>query len=135
MAGYSQTALIQKLGLKFGYSVLLFGEPKEYFDWLSPLPSDIQIIKRPQMESIDFAHIFVKEQKVFGAQFLRAKKCLKKEGSLWISWPKKSSKVGTDLAENVIRNFGLANGLVDVKVCAVSEIWSWLKFMYRLKDR
>ncbi len=135
MAGYSQTALIQKLGLKFGYSVLLFGEPKEYFDWLSPLPSDIQIIKRPQIESIDFVHIFVKEQKVFEAQFLRAKKCLKKEGSLWISWPKKSSKVGTDLAENVIRDFGLANGLVDVKVCAVSEIWSGLKFMYRLKDR
>jgi len=87
------------------------------------------------MAEVDFIHVFVKESKVFQKEFLYCKKHLKKTGMLWISWPKKASKVATDLDENVIRDFGLEAGLVDVKVCAVDEVWSGLKFMFRLKDR
>ncbi|HNP06444.1 MAG TPA: hypothetical protein PKN99_02405 [Cyclobacteriaceae bacterium] len=83
----------------------------------------------------DFIHLFVKEKKRFGREFLKLKTELKKDGMLWVSWPKKSSKVASDLDENIIRDYGLANGLVDVKVCAVDEVWSGLKFMYRVKDR
>lgn len=110
-------------------------EPEAYWDWLSPLPEDIQMVSRSRKESLDFAHLFVKERKVFEKDFLKLKDELKKNGMLWISWPKKSSKVATDLDENIIRDFGLSHGLVDVKVCAVDEIWSGLKFMYRVKDR
>ena len=84
---------------------------------------------------MDFIHLFVKDRKTLEKEFLKNKKLLKKDGMLWISWPKKSAKVATDLDENTIRNFGLKNGLVDVKVCAVNETWSGLKFMFRLKDR
>lgn len=84
---------------------------------------------------LDFIHVFTQNLKNFENEFLRCKKYLKKDGMLWISWPKKSSKVPTDLDENVIREFGLKNGLVDVKVCAIDEIWSGLKFVYRVKDR
>jgi hypothetical protein len=77
----------------------------------------------------------VKEKKNFQSDFVKSKKALTRDGMLWVSWPKKASKVETDLDENIIREFGLAQGLVDVKVCAVSEIWSGLKFVFRLKDR
>src|SRR5258708_30218696 len=82
-----------------------------------------------------FIYLYVKEKKLFEKEFLTYSKLLKKDGMLWVSWPKKSAKVPTDLDENVIRSFGLNNGLVDVKVCAVDAIWSGLKFMFRLKDR
>ena len=108
--------------------------PTGYFDWLSPLPNHITVKDRLSGE-VDFIHVFVRESSVFQKEFLSCKKHLKKAGMLWISWPKKASKVPTDLDENVIRDFGLEAGLVDVKVCAVDEVWSGLKFMYRVKDR
>ena len=80
-------------------------------------------------------HLFVKDVKVFEREFLKLKTSIRPAGMLWVSWPKKSSKVESDLDEGIIRKFGLQNGLVDVKVCAVDEVWSGLKFMYRLKDR
>lgn len=134
MAGYSDTPLQKKLGLKEGLSVFIFQPPDRYFDWISPLPPDVSIKARLTGE-FDFIHLFVKEQKVFSKEFIRSKKQLKKEGMMWISWPKRASKVPTDLDENIIREFGLKNGLVDVKVCAVDEVWSGLKFMFRIKDR
>jgi len=93
------------------------------------------VINRAKKESADFIHLFTKERAKFEKEFLKLKAELKKEGMLWVSWPKKSSKVASDLDENIIRNYGLAKGLVDVKVCAVDEVWSGLKFMYRIKDR
>lgn len=134
MAGYSATPLLKKLGIKPGFHLFIHNPPKAYFDWLSPLPEDVQV-KASLKGGLDFIHIFTKEKKEFEAQFLKAVKCLKKAGMLWISWPKKASKVETDLDENIIRDFGLKNGLVDVKVCAVDDVWSGLKFVIRVKDR
>lgn len=133
MAGYSGTPLLKKLGIKAGNKIIVLKEPPAYWDWLSPLPEDVRAMTRGT--EIDFIHLFVKDKKNFEKEFLNYKKYLKKDGMLWISWPKKSSKIATDLDENVIREFGLKNGLVDVKVCAVDEIWSGLKFVIRLKDR
>jgi hypothetical protein len=132
MAGYSSTPLIKKLGIKEGALVLTVNEPTEYWDLLAPLP-EVQIVK--SKKEVDFIHVFVTHQKEFKKEFLKRKAQLKKDGMMWISWPKKSSKVPSDLDENIIRDFGLTNDLVDVKVCAVTEVWSGLKFMYRLKDR
>ena len=133
--GYSGTPLIQKLGIKPGYSIRVKNEPDTYWDWISPLPADLRILVRPKKESTDFIHLFVLDKYIFEKEFIKLKADLKKDGMLWVSWPKKSSKVETDLDEGIIRNYGLTNGLVDVKVCAVDEIWSGLKFMYRIKDR
>ncbi|MGC4022156.1 MAG: DUF3052 family protein [Cyclobacteriaceae bacterium] len=80
-------------------------------------------------------HWFVEDKKIYEKEFLSKKAILKKDGMIWVSWPKKSSKIKTDLDENVIRDYALKKGLVDVKVCAVSEIWSGLKLVYRLTDR
>ncbi len=132
MAGYSSTPLLKKLGIKPGAKCLVTDSPKEYWNWLSPLPEEVQIITKG---SADFIHVFATSRKVFEKQFITRKKQLTKDGMMWVSWPKKSSKVPTDLDENIIREFGLRNGLVDVKVCAVDEIWSGLKFVYRLQDR
>jgi hypothetical protein len=134
MAGYSATPLLKKLGNKEKQTLYLHRAPEAYFSWLGPLPSDI-VVKEKLSGLFDFIHLFVADQKDFQKSFVKAKKCLKPNGMVWVSWPKKSSKVATDLDEKIIRNFGLAEGLVDVKVCAVSEIWSGLKFVIRLKDR
>lgn len=134
-AGYSGTSLIKKLGIKPGLSIRVVNEPANYWEWISPLPEKIKVISRAKKESADFIHLFTKERAKFEKEFLKLKAELKKEGMLWVSWPKKSSKVASDLDENIIRNYGLAKGLVDVKVCAVDEVWSGLKFMYRIKDR
>jgi hypothetical protein len=133
MAGYSGTPLGKKLGLKEGFRSIVIDSPGKYFDWISPLPADTKFVKSGK--DLDFVHLFVKDFKTFSKQFLAHKKLLKKDGMMWISWPKKSAKIETDLDENIIRDFGLKNGLVDVKVCAVDETWSGLKFVYRLSDR
>ncbi|MBK8292769.1 MAG: DUF3052 domain-containing protein [Flammeovirgaceae bacterium] len=135
MAGYSHTALVSKLGIKPSFKILIRDEPIDYWNWISPLPEGVLRLNKAQNEGIDFIHLFVTSNKIFEVEFLKLKIALKKQGLLWVSWPKKSAKVETDLDENKIRNFGLANGLVDVKVCAVNEIWSGLKFVYRTKDR
>lgn len=135
MAGYSGTPLLKKLGIKVGYHCVVVNEPEAYWSWLSPLPEGVQPKSKTTKDSLDFVHLFVKEVKVFEKDFIKYKAALKKDGMMWISWPRKSSKVVTDLDENKIRDFGLANGLVDVKVCAVDEVWSGLKFVFRVKDR
>ena len=132
MAGYSNTPLIKKLGIKSGLVCSVINEPTEYWNWLSPLPEGVKVTRSG---SADFIHVFVNDLSAFQKHFLASKKRMNKEGMLWISWPKKSSKVPTDLDENIIRDFGLKNGLVDVKVCAVNEVWSGLKFVFRLADR
>ena len=134
MAGYSGTPLAKKLGVKESAVMYVHNPPKDYFNWLSPLPKGVDVKSRAVGE-MDFIHVFTPELAVFKKQFLECKRLLKKDGMLWISWPKKSSKVASDLDENIIRDFGLANGLVDVKVCAVDNVWSGLKFVIRLKDR
>ncbi len=134
MAGYSKRPLIEKLGIREGQRVYVGNAPKGYPKVLGRLPKGAAFVK-----SLDgqcgFIQFFTKERAAVQAEFPKLKACLAPDGILWISWPKGVSKVKTDLTENIVREIGLANGLVDVKVCAVDEVWSGLKFVYRLKDR
>lgn len=134
MAGYSGTPLLKKLGIKSGFRIFIHEPPKEYFNWLHPLPADLEIAEKISGK-FDFVHAFVKDEKAFRPFLLKAKKSLNSDGMLWVSWPKKSSGVATDLDENKIRDFGLKEGLVDIKVCAVDDTWSGLKFVIPVKDR
>lgn len=134
MAGYSQTPLPKKLGIRDNFRCFVANAPVAYFKWISPLPIGIEIKERLSGQ-FDFIHLFVYEQMNLARGFDESKKHLKENGMLWISWPKKASKVPTDLDENIIRDIGLRSGLVDVKVCAIDDVWSGLKFVIRLKDR
>jgi hypothetical protein len=133
MPAYSSTELVKKLGIKPGFSIIVFNEPENYWNWIAPLPADIEV--KTKRKDFDFIHWFVKENKVFEKEFIKKKSLLKKDGMLWMSWPKSASKVETDLNENIIRDFALKNGLVDVKVCSINDVWSGLKLVYRLIDR
>ena len=134
MAGYSGTPLIKKLGIKAGFRLMFINTPSNYDEVLGELPDDVEI-KAELENSLNFIQFFTKERTELEAQFPILMAALSKSGMLWVSWPKKASKVPTDLNEDVIRGIGLDNGLVDVKVCAVDKIWSGLKFVYRVKDR
>jgi len=133
-AGYSGTPLVKKLGIKPGFRTAILNPPDNYPKTLGELPAKVLLLDPPQ-PPLDFIQFFTKERATLKAQFPHLKSLLAKTGMLWISWPKKSSKIPSDLDENIIRETGLQNGLVDVKVCAVDENWSGLKFVYRLKDR
>lgn len=134
MAGYSGTPLVKKLGIKPGQRIALLSGPPRYLQNLGPLPAKVSCGEELS-EKLDFIQLFVTSQAELKACFGKAKRCLAVDGSLWISWPKKASGVATDLNENAVREVGLALGLVDVKVCAVDDTWSGLKFVFRLKDR
>ncbi len=134
MAGYSGTPLQKKLGLKTGMRCCMLDGPDDYFDLIHPLPDDVEWSQKLN-GSFDFIHLFVRDQKLFQKKFLQCKSKIADDGMIWVSWPKKAAKMETDLDENIIRDFGLKSGLVDVKVCAVDETWSGLKFVYRVKDR
>ncbi len=135
MAGYSNTPLQKKLGIKSGFRIAVLQAPDNYWDLLSPLPESLLVIKKPISRNLDFVHLFLKERILLERELLKYKDLIKKEGMIWVSWPKKSSKIPTELDEHAIREYGLKSGLVDVKICAVDEIWSGLKFVYRLRDR
>lgn len=134
MAGYSSTPLLKKLGIKPGFRMYVHQPPSLYFDWLYPLPEKVEVAEKLSGQ-FDLIHLFVKDQKTFRSLLVKAKRYLQKDGMVWTSWPKKSSGVVTDLDENKIRDFGLSKGLVDIKVCAVDEIWSGLKFVIPVRDR
>lgn len=133
-AGYSGTPLLNKLGIKPGMKILLIGQPADYYSLLETNIKD-QLIKKN--ETPDLIHLFVKSIKEFEAEMKKLKPVCKKNTSviLWVSWYKKAAKIETDITEDVIRNYALKNELVDVKVCAVSEIWSGLKLVVPLKNR
>ena len=133
MAGYSGTPLVKKLGIKSGFNIALVNAPSGFANVLD-LPSDVTINSRSR-EPLDFAQLFVKSEKELKTKFSEYAKRLNASGMLWVSWPKKSSGVTTDLSEGIVRAIGLAAGLVDVKICAVDDVWSGLKFVFRLKDR
>jgi len=133
-AGYSQRPLPEKLGIKAGSKILFLNAPKNYSVTLGELPATVKVCKH-LCASLDFIQFFCRSQQELEHQFSTLKSSLAPNGSLWISWPKGASKLKTDLSENVVRNVGLKHALVDVKVCAVDETWSGLKFVFRLKDR
>jgi hypothetical protein len=134
MAGYSKRSFINKLGIKAGQTLYLAHAPDNYDTTLGDLPADINQVDRLN-GPLDFIQFFTKSRVELETEFPGLKRALALDGMLWISWPKKASKVKTDLDENIVREIGLQNGLVDVKVCAVDEVWSGLKFVYRVKDR
>ena len=134
MPGYSGTPLPKKLGIKAGFRVCLVDAPPEVRGDLSAELAACEIVSNGKA-ALDFAMVFTKTKTTLTKEFKRISRLLEPAGMLWISWPKKSSGVATDLDENAIRTIGLAAGLVDVKVCAVTEVWSGLKFVRRLRDR
>ena len=133
-AGYSGTPLAKKLGIKEGFLIQIVNAPVHYPDLFSDFPSEVQEDPEPAIRK-DFIHIFSKSREELGNLLPSLKNSIKQNGMIWISWPKKTSRIKTDLNGNVIREIGLKNGLVDIKVCAVDETWSGLKFVIPVKDR
>ncbi|HLD95000.1 MAG TPA: hypothetical protein VI703_12425 [Anaerolineales bacterium] len=134
-AGYSGTPLVTKLGIKPGLRICILHSPDNYPKTLGPLP-DVKLLRRlPEDRSLDFIHYFTKQRKSLVKDFPRLAGALNWTGTLWISWPKGASKVSTDLSENIVREVGLDLGLVDVKVAAIDEVWSGLKFVHRVEKR
>jgi len=131
-AGYSGTPLPKKLGIKPGFRVALLDMPAEVH---AELKSALSSCTPVTTGATDFAMIFVKTQAALRKEFPRLAKRLSPAGMLWVSWPKKTSGVASDLDENTVRQLGLNIGLVDIKVCAVNEVWSGLKFVIPVKDR
>ena len=132
MPGYSGAPLPKKLGIKPKQRVTFVGLPAEVRAELREALAECEI---DSQGPLDFAMVFAKKQSELKTEFTRLTKLLAPAGMLWVAWPKKASGVATDMNENDVRRIGLAIGLVDVKVCAVSEVWSGLKFVRRVKDR
>ena len=135
MAGYSLNPLVKKLGIKSGDRLLLINTPKNYGNLIEEWPDDISVVEIEKAIEVDFIHFFTQEMVELECSFQMLKQKLKIGGALCISWPKGSSKLTKDLNGHDVRNIGLDNGLVDVKVCAVDEDWSGLKFVYRTRSR
>jgi len=134
MAGYSGTPLVKKLGIKEESNIALVGAPPDFASTLCPMPASVAVNSRTR-QPLDFVLLFVKREAELQRNFLRYAARLQPSGMIWIAWPKKTSGVATDLTFAKVQALGLAAGLVDVKICAVDEIWSGLKFVFRLKDR
>jgi len=130
--GYSGTPLVDKLGIKSGARLRFVSEPKGFDALLGELPEGSRFATSG---ALDFAILFAKARSDLVKGFARLRDRLEPNGMLWVAWPKKTSGVETDLTEGVVRTFGLESGLVDVKVCAIDDTWSGLKFVRRLKDR
>jgi hypothetical protein len=134
MAGYSGTPLAKKLGIKEGSRIALVNAPKDFQSELGELPDGVQFLKS-STKSLDIILFFVLSERALSKDFAKLADRLTANGMIWIAWPKKSSGVATDLSFEPVQRIGLDAGLVDVKICAVDETWSGLKFVYRLKDR
>ncbi len=133
MAGYSGTPLVKKLGIKPGDRVALVNASEGFERELEGLPADVKVIGAKG--EAEFAIVFARSMAEFKKGFEAATKRMTADGMVWASWPKKASGIQTDLGESKIREFGLGIGVVDVKVCAVNDTWSGLKFVIRVKDR
>ena len=134
MAGYSGTPLPQKLGIKPGASVVVINGPKNYRKLLGKLPKGARLIDRLTTR-LDFVHLFTDRRVELQRELKSLRRRLSDTGTLWVSWPKKSAGLPTDVTEDTIREVALPLGLVDTKVCAVDEIWSGLKLMVRKENR
>ena len=133
-AGYSGTPLAKKLGIKPGFTIFAVNAPDDYRSLLAPLPDDVTFVRK-LTKSVDIIHLFTKSAAELDAKLRVWRETMKSDGTIWISWPKKSSKVPTDITEDVIREIALPMGLVDVKVCAIDETWSGLKLVVRKELR
>jgi len=132
-AGYSGTPLAKKLGIKPGSKLFPVAAPAHYDELLAPLPEGVKRVRK--IDDADVAHVFVTARARLEKELRAALSKMKQDASLWISWPKKSAKIATDLSEDTVREVALPLGLVDIKVCAVDETWSGLKLVIRKELR
>ncbi|EKJ86837.1 DUF3052 family protein [Leptospira meyeri] len=134
-AGYSGKPLVEKLGIKENMVLHFINLPsKDFTKTWGNFPKPIQILEKPK-SGMDMIHFFTTASKEYNEKLPKLIKFLKPNGMIWISWPKKTSKIPSDMNENLIRDFALELGLVDVKVCAVDEVWSGLKLVIRKENR
>jgi hypothetical protein len=134
MAGYSKTPLPQKLGIKPGTKVTALNAPAGYRKLLAPLPAGVTFTDKAT-KGAALVHLFVTERRILEKELKRLRGLIDDAGVLWISWPKKSAGLGSDITEDGIREVCLPLGFVDIKVCAVDETWSGLKLMIRRENR
>lgn len=130
MAGYSGTPLAARLGIREGMEVTLVDAPKNYVELVSPVPPGVRFSTK-MFSGAGMVHVFATEKRRLQQALIAALPKLKPDGTIWVSWPKKSAKVPTDITEDTIREIALPLGLVDIKVCAVDEVWSGLKLVIR----
>jgi hypothetical protein len=138
LAGYSGTPLVKKIGIKAGNRVALVDEPIGFRKELLDLPPDVEFISpngNSKLAPLDVILFFMKSRASLEKHLPKLKSKIVQSGMIWTAWPKRASGLETDLNENVIRDSGLAIGLVDIKVCAINEVWSGLKFVIPVKDR
>jgi len=131
----STTPLYKKLGITEGSEIMVLNQPKNYTDFFSEFPAGVLLNKKAKRQQVVFIHIFVRTVIELESLYNIAKENLKKNGVLWISWPKKTSKIASELDKFMIMKYGLENGLVDTKVASIDENWSGHKFVYRVPDR
>ena len=134
MPGYSGTPLAKKLGIAAGSEVLLIGAPADYDALLRPVPAGVRFGSRAKAGT-SLAHLFVTERVDLSKRLVTLRRSLKPETPVWVSWPKKTSGVRSTVTEDVIREVALPLGYVDIKVCAVSDVWSGLKLVVRKERR
>jgi hypothetical protein len=134
VAGYSGTPLAKKLGIKAGANVCVSHAPKHYGGLVAPLPDGVRLVGRVS-ETTDLIHIFVTRRADLERGLKSTLTAMRTDAAVWVSWPKKSSGVTTDITEDTIRDVALPMGLVDIKVCAVDEVWSGLKLVVRKEMR
>jgi hypothetical protein len=134
MAGYSGKPVTQKLGIKPGFCIFVEGAPAPYGNIVGTLPPDVKVVTRSKAP-FDMVHLFVTEVASLRKKLATCRSAITPDGMIWVSWPKKSSGVTTDLTDVVVRDTALPLGLVDIKVCAVDDIWSGLKFVIPKKER
>jgi Protein of unknown function (DUF3052) len=133
-AGYSGTPLARKLGYREGSVVFVAGAPAEYTGWLQPLPPGIVFLSKLGATA-DLVHVFEVKRENLAELLVTARRKLRPEACIWVSWPKKSSRVPTTITEDTVRELALPLGFVDIKVCAVNEVWSGLKLVIRKELR
>jgi hypothetical protein len=128
MSGYSGKPLVQKLGIKPGFCIFAAGAPAAYADIVGKLPAQVTLVTR-LTGNVDMIHLFATKAAALGDKLRVLRDAIEPDGMVWVSWPKKSSGVPTDLTDRVVRETALQLGLVDIKVCAIDEVWSGLKFV------
>jgi len=133
-AGYSGTPLAKKLGIKDGFTVIGVNPPDNFLELLAPLPRNVTILAGPQQD-IDLIHLFTNSRDELFGKLAECVRLIKQDGSIWVSWYKKASKLPTEITEDTIREAAFPLGLVDIKVCAVDEKWSGLKLVIRKENR
>ena len=134
MAGYSGKPLSQKLGLKPGFRIFVDGAPADYRDIVRQWPDGAKLVTRPKTP-LDMVHLFARQAEGLATKLSRYRDAIAPDGMIWVSWPKKASGVSTDLSDVVVRDVAPPLGLVDIKVCAIDETWSGLKFVIPIAKR